>query len=159
MSTAIIKDRELVAEKLAEIADLNGGRLTPDLVLDEAKDPNSILHGLFEWDDSLAAHQHRLFQARQIITSVRVVITTENRKISTVYYVRDPEAASMEQGYVSIDKLKTSSDLARESIVMEFARAESHLQRAKLHAEALGMNGQIDDLLEDLGRVKEAVKM
>jgi hypothetical protein len=156
--TAIIKDKDLVAEKLAEIAGRNGGRLTPDLVLAEAESPESVLHDLFEWDDSKAAHQHRLTQARQIITSVRVVITTEERKISTVYYVRDPEAGPVEQGYVSLDKLKLSSDLARESLVLEFSRAQAHLNRAKLHAEALGLGGNVDALLDGLERVRKVVK-
>jgi len=150
----IIKEKELVAEKLAEIAELNGGRLTPNLVLEEAKDPDSVLHGLFEWDDTFAAHQHRLFQARQIITSVRVVITTENKKISTVYYVRDPEADPTEQGYTSIDRLKTDKDLARESMVMEFSRATAYLQRAKNHAHALGLDEDIESLIDGVEQLK-----
>lgn len=150
---SVIKDRELVAQKLAEIAEAHG-RLTPDLVVEEAKNPESVLHGLFEWDDEQAGHQHRLFQARQIITSVRVVITTENKKISTVYYVRDPEADPMEQGYVSIDKLKTDKDLARESIVMEFSRATAYLQRAKNHAHALGLEEDIESLILDVEELK-----
>ena len=150
---SIIKDKDLVAAKLAEIAEAYG-RLTPDLVVQEAKDPDSILHNLFEWDDAEAGHQHRLFQARQIITSVRVVITTENKKISTVYYVRDPEAGSNEQGYVSIDKLKTDKDLARESIVLEFSRATAYLQRAKNHAQALGLEDDIESLILDVEELK-----
>jgi hypothetical protein len=153
----IIKDKDLIAEKLAQIAKRNGGRLTPDLVVSEARDPDSVLHNLFEWDDEEAAHQHRLFQARQIITSVRVVITTENRKISTVYYVRDPEAESNEQGYVSIDKLKNNADLARESIVMEFSRAQTHLTRAKAHAAALGFENDVDELLEGIREVSRSI--
>lgn len=151
---SIIKDRELVAQKLAEIAETYG-KLTPDLVVREAKDPDSILHGLFEWDDAEAGHQHRLFQARQIITSVRVVITTENKKISTVYYVRDPEADANEQGYVSIDKLKTDKDLARESIVMEFSRATAYLQRAKNHAQALELEDEIEALIDGVESLRE----
>lgn len=153
---SVIKDRELVAQKLAEISEKHG-RLTPDLVVMEARNPDSILHNLFEWDDAEAGHQHRLFQARQIITSVRVVITTENRKISTVYYVRDPEADPMEQGYVSIDKLKTDKDLARESIVLEFSRATAYLQRAKNHADALGLADDIDELIVDLDQLRQKV--
>lgn len=153
---SVIKDRELVAQKLAEISEKHG-RLTPDLVVMEARSPDSILHNLFEWDDAEAGHQHRLFQARQIITSVRVVITTENRKISTVYYVRDPEADPMEQGYVSIDKLKTDKDLARESIVLEFSRATAYLQRAKNHADALGLADDIDELIVDLDQLRQKV--
>lgn len=154
---SVIKDRELVAQKLAEIAE-KYGRLTPDLVVQEAKNPESILHNLFEWNDVEAGHQHRLFQARQIITSVRVIITTENKKISTVYYVRDPEADPMEQGYVSIDKLKSDKDLARESIVMEFSRATAYLQRARNHAEALGMQEDIEALIADVEELKSRLE-
>lgn len=157
--TAIIKEKELVAERLSEIAKSNGGRITPDLVVADAENPDSILHNLFEWNDGIAAHYHRLAQARQIITSVRVVITTENKKISTVYYVRDPDAAPLEQGYVSIDILKTDKDLAKESIVMEFSRASSYLQRAKAHAHALNMGDDIELLIENIKQFKKRLEM
>ena len=155
---SIIKDRELVAQKLAEIAEKHG-KLTPDFVVEEAKNPDSVLHDLFEWDDGIAGHQHRISQARQIITSVRVVITTENKKVSTVYYVRDPEAEPDEQGYVSIDKLKTNKDLARESIVLEFSRATSYLQRAKNHAEALGLEDEIEMLIDGVESLRERLSV
>jgi hypothetical protein len=154
----IIKDKEIVSKRLAEIASANNGSLTPDLVVKDAEDSSSPLHDLFEWDDSIAGHKYRIEQARQVITSVRVVITTEHKAVSTVYYVRDPEAESTEQGYVSIDKLKTNTDLARESIVMEFSRAASYLQRARIHAEALGMAQEVDALIADVQKFKEEVK-
>lgn len=154
----IIKDKEIVAKRLAEIAGRNNGSLTPDLVVKDAEDSSSPLHELFEWDDGIAGHKYRIEQARQVITSVRVVITTEHKAVSTVYYVRDPEADSTEQGYVSIDKLKSDSDLARESIVMEFSRAASYLQRARIHAEALGMAQEVDALIADVQKFKEEVK-
>jgi hypothetical protein len=154
----IIKDKEIVAKRLAEIAGRNNGSLTPDLVVKDAEDSSSPLHELFEWDDGIAGHKYRIEQARQVITSVRVVITTEHKAVSTVYYVRDPEAESTEQGYVSIDKLKSDSDLARESIVMEFSRAASYLQRARIHAEALGMAQEVDALIADVQKFKEEVK-
>lgn len=155
----IIKDKEIVAKRLAEIAGRNNGSITPDLVVKDAEDSSSPLHELFEWDDSVAGHKYRLDQARQVITSVRVVLTTEHKAVSTVYYVRDPEADSTEQGYVSIDKLKSDSDLARESIVMEFSRAASYLQRARIHAEALGMAQEVDALIADIQKFKEEVKV
>jgi hypothetical protein len=155
----IIKDKEIVAKRLAEIAGRNNGSLTPDLVVKDAEDSSSPLHELFEWDDGIAGHKYRIEQARHVITSVRVVITTEHKAVSTVYYVRDPEADSTEQGYVSIDKLKSDSDLARESIVMEFSRAASYLQRARIHAEALGMAQEVDALIADVQKFKEEVKV
>lgn len=155
----IIKDKEVVAKRLAEIASANNGSLTPDLVVKDAEDSTSPLHELFEWDDGIAGHRYRIEQARQVITSVRVVITTEHKAVSTVYYVRDPSAEHTEQGYVSIDKLKSDSDLARESIVMEFSRAASYLQRARIHAEALGMAEDVDALIADVNKFKEEIKV
>lgn len=155
---SIIKDKELVAKRLAEIAGYNGGSLTPDLVVKDAESPDSPLHELFEWDDGIAGHKYRIEQARQVITSVRVVITTEHKAVSTVYYVRDPNAEPTEQGYVSLDRLKSDSDLAKESIVMEFSRAASYLQRARVHAEALGMAQEVDALIADVNKFKEEVK-
>lgn len=44
-----------------------GDNPTPESVLEKAKDPDSELHGCFEWDDTVAANKYRLIQARQII--------------------------------------------------------------------------------------------
>lgn len=48
------------------------GQITPTDVVDAARDPASPLHGHFEWDDSAAAEEWRLAQARTLIASVRV---------------------------------------------------------------------------------------
>lgn len=48
------------------------GKLTAEVVLDEATDPTHPLHNRLEWDDTVAAHQHRLEQCRQMIRSVKV---------------------------------------------------------------------------------------
>lgn len=44
-----------------------GNAPTPESVLEKAKDPNTELHGCFEWDDTKAANKYRLIQARQVI--------------------------------------------------------------------------------------------
>lgn len=45
------------------------GGLTPSRVLRVAKNPDSVLHPRFEWDDAKAGHQYRLWQARQLISA------------------------------------------------------------------------------------------
>lgn len=58
------------------------GVLNPARVVEAAKPKSSPLHECFTWDDSLAAHQHRLWEARMLIRT-RVTIleheTTETR--------------------------------------------------------------------------------
>lgn len=60
------------------------GVLTPRIVLDSARSPQSALHTLFEWDDSIAAEKHRLEQARTIIRTVTVIISTPDMEPRTV---------------------------------------------------------------------------
>ena len=48
------------------------GHLTPDLVLDAATKKTSPLHAMFLWDDTLAANEHRKWQARKLIRSVKI---------------------------------------------------------------------------------------
>lgn len=66
-------DRPIV-EELKRIAAENGGILRPRDIVDEARVPDSPLHRCFEWDDSVAAEQYRLWQARAM---TRVLVSYE----------------------------------------------------------------------------------
>lgn len=48
--------------------------LTAEDVVEAAKDPESPIHDLFQWDDSSAAHEYRLGVARRFISSIRVKV-------------------------------------------------------------------------------------
>jgi hypothetical protein len=63
---------QVVGERLEQLRAGAGGELTPDGVIADARNPNSPLHTLFEWNDSDAAHQYRLVQARALIRAVVV---------------------------------------------------------------------------------------
>lgn len=114
---------------LDAIAKKHGGVLRPKDVVKVAADPEHILHDIFEWDDSKAAYQHRLSQARDFIASVRYVYIIEEHTYSAPEWVRDPRLDT-EQGYASMGKLLSDKDLAREALANEFARAGAHLSRA-----------------------------
>jgi glutamate synthase domain-containing protein 2 len=65
-------DAQIVGETLEEIR-VRSGRLTASTVLEEAVNPESPIHGAFTWDDTEAAQQYRLEQARHLIRSVVMV--------------------------------------------------------------------------------------
>lgn len=46
--------------------------LTAEIVVNEAKNKNSPLNQFFDWDDDVAGEKWRLWQARYLITTVRV---------------------------------------------------------------------------------------
>lgn len=116
------------------------GRLTPDEVVKAAKDPKSVLHEYFTWDDSEAAEAWRTEQARRLIRSVTVVVTVEDRPVTTVHYVRDPTVAE-DQGYVSLAQLRSEPEAAKAMLRVEFQRAEACYRRALNLTEALGEPG------------------
>lgn len=58
---------DIIIQELNRIASKSGGILKPEIVVEEAKSEDSPLHSRFTWDDSEAAHQYRLEQARRLI--------------------------------------------------------------------------------------------
>lgn len=65
------KKTSAIARELRRIAKSNGGLLLPAKVVEAARPKSSPLHSRFEWDDTEAAENYRLWQARQLI---RVVV-------------------------------------------------------------------------------------
>lgn len=51
-------------------------QLTPELVVDEARDEAHPLHSRFEWDNRLAGEAWRRTQAHELIRSVKIVYAT-----------------------------------------------------------------------------------
>lgn len=73
------------------------GVIRPGDVVEYAADPGTALHSQFTWDDKVAGHQYRLWQARQII-SVRVqIIEKANEPVRL--YVSLPSDRKAGNGY------------------------------------------------------------
>ncbi len=71
--------RELQQAELLEIHEQHGGQLKCADVVTWAKNPKSALHCAFEWNDKKAGDEYRLWQARQLIRTVFVEITSPSQ--------------------------------------------------------------------------------
>ena len=149
--------RDLIRERLDELSAKNGGRVTPEAVVEDAKKPTSPLHSEFTWNVKEAAHEYWIEQARRLIRSVRIVVQTETTTIRTVAYLRDPSAESDEQGYVSVESLRGNAESSKEALRYEFSRAEAVLQRARDLAVALSLENEVDRIIDDIHAVTELV--
>jgi len=98
---------KFLRNELERIRALHGGILQAEDVLEEARNPDSPLHPMFEWDDQVAAHQYRLEQARALIREVRVEVVCRDEMVLAPLYVRQPEAKS---GYVSVSEASANAD-------------------------------------------------
>ena len=59
------------ANKVA--GEIGSGKITPEEVLEIARNKDSELHKCFEWDDGIAAEKYRLTQARGILLNLYYV--------------------------------------------------------------------------------------
>lgn len=112
-------DAQIVGEELDKIRQSNGGRLTPEDVLNAASDPASPLHTAFEWDDTLAARQWRLTQARRVIVSVTVINSPVSQASRVAAYV---SVKTPEHGRTYVPTVEALDDEALKERVMDQVR-------------------------------------
>jgi len=71
--------------ELEKIRKAHGGKLNPPHIVQAASNPKHPLHADFEWDDTQAAHEYRLDQARRMIRVVVIFADTEEEEPTRAY--------------------------------------------------------------------------
>jgi len=85
--------------------------VTPTVLVEDAANPKSPLHGYFNWDDSDAAHKFRVEQARHLLNHLELVVTVEGRDptpIKGFFNVKSPTGSPV---YVSFETVKNDAQL------------------------------------------------
>ena len=105
-------DAQKAGNELERIRTKHNGRLEPDWVVHAAKSDKNPLHGLFEWNDTVAAQNYRVSQARHVIRSIEVVIEEAERPKPVrafVSVVRDRD-----QSYTSVSHAMSDPELRKQ---------------------------------------------
>lgn len=156
----LTEQQEIIKQRLAEIEQKNGGVLRPEDVVADARNKASPLHALpiwNGWDAKKSAMAFWIDQARVLIRTVQMIVTTETTVVRAPYYVRDPSSDPSKQGYVSVATLKSDEDRAREALVYEFQRVAALLRRARDLAIVLGIGDEVDRLVENIAGIRAAI--
>jgi len=85
-------DAKNEVQKVLEHLLEQNGEITPSALVAEARPETSPIHTAFEWDDVKAGDQYRLWQARQWIRRVEVII--EDRPERLIHVPNIQNAAS-----------------------------------------------------------------
>lgn len=94
------------------------GKLMPEEVVEAARHPDSPLHSKFEWDDSVAAENYRLNQARTLI--VRFKVQIDKALPPQRVFISVMEDRKSTGGYSeSLDVLKHRKPAARQTALLE----------------------------------------
>ena len=153
---------KMTPEAIAEIKALEDrrGRLTPEQVVEAARDENSALHDCFEWDDSTAAEKYRIEQARDLLKRVKIEIEYHETTIKVVGYVRDPEAEPGDQGYRATMRVtkRGAADMMRSELAAIVADMDRAVKLASARAADLpegfaGMIAGLSDRVELLAEM------
>jgi hypothetical protein len=139
----------------AILADLESKELlTPDNVIEAARDPKSPLHEEFTWDLKQAALMTWRSQARALISQFHITITV-HRKVYTIQeFVEAPGKAEREQGYVAFTRIKDKKELAREFLDRELGIAETYVTKAADYARALGLEKRVAKVIQEIAAVR-----
>ena len=136
-----------------------GTILAQDVVDEARKKKGSPLYKYFEskgaWNDKKAAEEWRLSLARQLISSVKVQVITSEVVLTAPRYVSDPRAfPKMGGSYVSVSRIRTEEDSAREVLIAEFKRAAAALARAKNLSAAFDLENAIECIVKQVDELR-----
>ena len=84
--------REKILVELQEVQVRHGGTLRPADVVAFAEDGNTALHERFTWDDTKAAHEHRLWQARELIRVSVILLPGETEPVRAFVSLKEDRA-------------------------------------------------------------------
>lgn len=117
--------------------------LTPETVVEAARNPRSPLHSQFEWDDGVAGEAYRIQQARALIKRVRVdVVRADQTVIYAPVFVRSPDGG---EGYALTQAVAVSAPDRRQVVLMALAQCRTILRN--LAAQ------EVDEVVEHIDRL------
>jgi hypothetical protein len=102
----ITNEQAAVVGAFVEQVQGTGLDATPAMLVDAARDPDSTLHTLFEWDDSKAAENWRRHWARTILGSLQHIEVKEQPPVKSLFNI----STSAGRGYVSRKEVLVSPE-------------------------------------------------
>ena len=131
------KRRAAAYQELRLIARRHRGLLRPHDVVEYARNRRTALHDYFTWDDSKAAHEYRLWQARQLIRVAVTVLTPEVPKPARIYVSLRSDRARDAGGYRLTADVLSDSDRREQLLAEALADLQTWQEKYRLLADEL----------------------
>lgn len=122
----------------------NKSRVTPTIVLDDARSKFSPLHKAFDWDDKTAAEAHRLEQAGNLIRDLIVVIRHDKKDEPRELRAFVSVEREGRRGYTSLDHAMGDADLRRQVVEQALHELEVWRRQYKEYSELADIFSAID---------------
>lgn len=162
MSSGKMSLNEEAEQRVRDLSAANDGEITPDEVFEDARNKESPLHDLFEWDETEAARKYNLQIARNVIASVTIEVTITKSVITVPEFVRNPDKPGNEQGYVDIASVVANNEeeIARKIIHAELGRMQAAIHRAIGYSTYFKkeMKDKLEGMKDDITVMQETLK-
>lgn len=145
-------DAEKAFSEIESIRIKNEGELTDDLIVEKAKSKNSVIHDWFDWDDTVAAREHRRAQARSLLRSFHVVYKEKPEVKMRAYQVlyKQPAISEKRTVYSTTEEVLANPE-ARDRLIAEAIRMAMQFRNRFKHLHELEKVIQaIDETLPEL---------
>ena len=110
---------ELVGQQIELLRRECHGEIQPQDIVADARNANSPLHSFFEWDDSEAAEQYRLSQARGLIRAVVAVYIDDGMpaiRMKAYVHISEPGAPHYREASHAMSQSKTRGMILQQAM-------------------------------------------
>lgn len=148
------------AQELGAFVEKFGGRLKPKQLVDAARPVKSPIHDLFNWDDDDAAERYRVWQARQHLSHLEIVVIIDGKKSDTKAFhsvTVEVEDDKPERAYFDLVTIRSSKDLSAKVIENALNELQGWRKRYAEYQQVFGGVFQAADAVLN-GRKKPAKK-
>lgn len=129
---------------ITQLTEIWGDKLTTEVFVEDARQPDSPTHDYFEWDNAKAAHEHRLDQARYLLRAIKPVDEDDGEEIERAFYSVTIACPKSEDGeekdiggrrvYVTAQRMLSDKDLRLQMVTRALRQLNSwRRQYEQLH--------------------------
>jgi hypothetical protein len=148
------KESKYLSE-LHEIMAQNGGMLRPEDVVSFAKNPTTALHSAFTWEDDEAAHNWRLWQARQVIIRVSAVYPDTEPETKYRAFVSLKADRYNDRGYRAMVDVLADGNLREVMLAEAMMDMQAFMQKYDTLKELAGVFAEMQKVVKRRGRPRK----
>lgn len=150
-------DAQKAYDAIEKIRSSKGGACSADDVVAAARSARNPLHNLFEWDDSQAAHEYRLQQARTVLRALEVTYKEREHEPTRAFEVvvkeRKSDKPSEAKTLWSSHEQAVSDPRSREALIAEAVQQlMAWRRRFKMLNEFDRLLGAIDAAIDEFAK-------
>jgi hypothetical protein len=147
-----------IAQELEIIAAEHDGLLRAGDVVEYARDPRTMLHGQFTWDDTVAAEAYRLWQARSIIIANVTVKRTDVQPVRAWVSLQD-DRAQPGGGYRSLDAVMSHQEMRQQLLRQALADGRRWMSKYRALKELEPVFAALDNVTHNNAAHEDAQRI